>query len=212
MRAVFALLLLLLLVPTSVLAQNGRLDLKIGASFTTLSGESESTFSGRSAMTAGVGYRYTLRGAIHVQPELVYIVKGANAESPTRIDDDGNILLPIDARFDLTYLEMPLLLVFERDGSGAVHPRFEIGPSIAYKLESIIHYGVKNSDQRFSEKDQSVETVDYGLVAGLGMTFDMGIERIRVGVRAHLGFANARQRDDLPLYNRGIVAYLGIAL
>jgi len=212
MRILGVVLLIAVLLPASALAQNGRLDLKMGAAFTTLSGESESTFTGRSGLTASLGYRYTLRGAIHLQPEIVYMVKGANAESPARIDDDGNLQLPIEARFDLTYLELPVLLVLERDGSGAAHPRFEVGPSVAYNLESIIHYGVAGSDQRFSEQDQSVEKLDYGFVVGLGMTFDLGIERMRAGVRAHLGFANARERDDLPLYNRGIVAYFGIAL
>ncbi|MEM1093283.1 MAG: porin family protein [Bacteroidota bacterium] len=212
MRVLAVVVLAFLCAPVSVLAQNGQLDLKMGAAFTTLSGESESAFTGRSGLTASLGYRYTLRGALHLQPELVYIVKGANAESPARIDDDGNLLLPIEARFDLTYLELPVLLVVERDGSGAAHPRFEIGPSVAYNLESIIHYGVAGSDQRFSERDESVEALDYGLVVGLGMTFDLGIERMRAGVRAHLGFANARERDDLPLYNRGFVVYLGLAL
>ncbi|MEM6647351.1 MAG: outer membrane beta-barrel protein [Bacteroidota bacterium] len=212
MRVLGVILLAVLLTPARALAQNGQLDLKVGAAFSTLSGESESAFTGRSGLTASLGYRYTLRGAIHVQPELVYIVKGANAESPARVDDDGNFLLPIEARFDLTYLELPVLLVLERDGSGAAHPRFEIGPSVAYNLESVIHFGVKGSDQRFSERDESVEALDYGLVVGLGMTFDLGLERMRAGVRAHLGFANARERDDLPLYNRGIVAYFGIAL
>ena len=109
-------------------------DFKIGLAATTLRGSSDSDFSTKTGFAGGLGLGFDLGlTGWAFQPEVLYIVKGASAR--TTLDD-----IPIEATFDLTYLEVPVLLLYRFDTGGKVHPKLFAGPSLAFKLDAIVRF------------------------------------------------------------------------
>lgn len=193
-----------LLVP-ALQAQELQFELKTGMLVSTLTGESasESNFDPRTGLSGGFALRYQRYNGLGIQAEMLYLGKGSYADGII----DG---IPVRARFDLTYIEIPLLLTYRMDLRTRFSPRFFAGPSISRNIDALITYRARGSQTEFTEEDTSVEGRDFGFVVGTGLEFDLGGERVFLEVRGLLGQANVRERDDFPLHNRSVGFLFGI--
>ncbi len=186
--------------------------LKIGGAVTNLSGKSNATFDPRAGLAGGVALGYDFGNGLLVQPEVLYVVKGAYADTEVDFfpDDGQDVLVPIRARFDLTYLEVPVLVVYRFAGRGGLQPKVFAGPSIAFKLDARVRFRARGgTGPTQTEEDDTVESIDYGAVLGAGAEFVVGSQRLSFEARALLGQANVRMADP-ALHNVGVVFLVGI--
>jgi hypothetical protein len=107
-----------------------------------------------------------------LQPELLFSTKGSKAEYGGLIDQT--------VKFNLNYLDLPVLAVFKLGKSAEIH----VGPYASYLLNANISYSgdVANGTDEV-DKDQ-LKSYDFGLVGGLGLNFGA----IQVGARYNYGF------------------------
>lgn len=205
MRLFFCFLVGLFLTIPTVSGQELQFELKTGLLISTLSGESasESNFDPRTGLSGGIAMRHQRYNGFGLQVELLYSGKGSYADGII----DG---VPVRARFDLTYIEVPLLLTYRMELRGPFSPRFMVGPSFARNVDALITFRARGSDTEFTEEDSTVEGTDWGIVLGTGVEFLLGGERVFLEARGFLGQSNVRERDDFPLYNRSVGLLFGI--
>jgi len=198
-------------------AQNLTPEFKIGVAATTLRGESTADFRIRTGFAGGVGFRYRFRHGLSVMPELLYVVKGTQADFV--LSDQGLLLpvreggsegVPIRANFEFTYVEIPVLVVFRLETNGRVHPKVFAGPSLSFLLDAKVRFRALSGGPEQEESDSTVEGVDYGAVIGGGLEFDVGGQRLSFGARASYGLANTRKRRSSPLRNTSFIFFTGV--
>ena len=209
--------LALLLAAPAARAQEITPEFKIGIAATTLRGESAADFRTRTGFAGGVGFRYKFRHGLSVMPEVLYVVKGTQADFS--LNDQGLLIpiregggdgVPIRANFEFTYVEIPVLLVFRLETNGRVHPKVFAGPAVSFLLDAKVRFRALSGGPEQEESDSTVEGVDYGAVAGGGLEFDVGGQRLSLGVRASYGFANTRKRRSSPLRNTSFIFFTGV--
>lgn len=194
-------------------------QIRLGSSITSFSGQSQSTISPRAGLTAGVSLGYDFYNGLIIQADILYTTKGAYLEGEIDVDDDGIPDVPIRARSDLTYLDVPLLLVYRFQNKGTVHPRFFVGPSVNLKLNSKIRFGPPGGELSQTEDDDSIKRLDYGGVAGAGLDIEVGSQIVTVEVRGILGLSTINKPQEAvgpnptssEFKNTGVVILLGIA-
>jgi hypothetical protein len=107
-----------------------------------------------------------------LQPELLFSTKGSKA--------DYNGLFDETVKYNLNYLDLPVLAVFKLGESAEIH----VGPYASYLLNANISYSgdVANGTDKV-DKDQ-LKSYDFGLAGGFGLSFGA----IQVGARYNYGF------------------------
>lgn len=137
--------------------------------------------------------------AFAIQPELLFSTKGSQA-------DYGGIINST-VRFNLNYLDLPVLAVFKLGPSAEIH----FGPYLSYLLSANIDYSGNfgNGTDRI-DRDQ-LKTFDYGLSGGLGLNFGP----MQVGARYNYGLveiADSNSSRNILGNSKNSVAQLYIAL
>lgn len=126
----------------------------------------------RYGFNAGLYGQILSTEAFAIQPELLYSTKGAQAEYHGVLGDQT-------ARFNLNYLEVPLLAVFKLGSAAEIHA----GGYASYLLSANIKYTgdfTNGTDQL--DRDQ-FRSGDAGLVGGFGLNFG----NMQVGARYNYG-------------------------
>jgi hypothetical protein len=192
-----------------VIAQEYVAAIKLGGAVTTLSGETDASFDPHAGLTGGAAVGYDFGNGFLFQTEILYVRKGVYADTFVEsFDGDMIAQTPVRARFDLTYLEVPLLAVYRFEGR-SLEPKLFAGPYVAYNLNAVVEYRALAGGPTQSEQDDSAETFDYGAIAGVGTDFFVGGQRLSIDARALFGQGNVRQADP-PLKFIGGVLMLGI--
>jgi len=180
--------------------------IKIGLSGSTLSGDTPTDFSAITRFAGGAGLSYDLGNGLLIQPEFLYIIKGATGKGSIDIVPIENPV-PIQATFELTYLEVPVLLIYRFERRG-LSPRIFAGPTLSFKLDSQVTFSALDGGPEFQERDDTVESSDLGITVGLGFDTEMGDELFTVGLRGTYGLSNARTGDP-ALHNTAFGVYAG---
>lgn len=116
-----------------------------------------------------------------IQPELLYSTKG------TRTTYDNILMGQGDAKFNLNYLEVPVLAVLKLGTVAELH----FGPYWGYLLNANID--IDGDTDSFDELDRDNFTSwDYGLAGGLGLNFGT----TQIGVRYAKGLKKLAASDD----------------
>jgi hypothetical protein len=116
-----------------------------------------------------------------IQPELLYSTKG------TRTTYDNLLMGEGDAKFNLNYLEVPVLAVIKLGSAAEIH----FGPYWGYLLGANID--VDGDTDTFDELDRdSFRSWDFGLAGGLGLNFGS----TQIGVRYSKGLRKLADSDD----------------
>ncbi|NNF04330.1 MAG: PorT family protein [Rhodothermales bacterium] len=184
-------------------------SLRMGVTGSTLTGDTDSDFSAVTRLSGGAALSYVYASGFAIEPGLNYVVKGANVDGEIQGLPGAGGAVPVEATFELAYLEVPVFLsyVFERRGS--IHPKIFGGPIVAFNLDSQVTYRAKAGGPEFSDSDDSVENRDLAFGAGLGVEWEIGGERLLLGVQSTFGLSNARTAEP-PLYNRSLSFFTGI--
>lgn len=126
---------------------------------------------------------YQVNRYLSVQPEILYSMKGYEADIEYR-DMEGNpFYYPIGDR-DLSYLEIPILMKFNIRPGQLTRTYFSVGPYLAFLLDAEIDDRYSNIDYQF---DDYIEDVDYGLSFGAGMEFPLEHGYINTDFRFSFG-------------------------
>jgi hypothetical protein len=115
--------------------------------------------------------------SLAVQPELLYSSKGITDKETD-----------VDAKLKMNYVEVPVLLRVEVPTSGGVKPFFYGGPAISFKASCNIEVSgqgvnINSNCDDLESPGMKLKTVDYGLVAGGGLAFDVGGKTFSIGAR-----------------------------
>jgi hypothetical protein len=137
--------------------------------------------------------------------EPMYVRKG----SDFRIESDGFLFdegLTGSLRVD--YLELPALLKV-RFGDGSVRPYLIGGPTAAYRLSSKSSAMGETVDSKKLFKEW-----DFGVSAGAGLAFPLGMASGFLEARYGLGLVNVAEEtaENESVKNRGVLILAGITL
>jgi hypothetical protein len=114
-----------------------------------------------------------------IQPELLYSTRGTKAEYGGLIDQT--------IKFNLNYLDLPVLAVFKLGDAAEIH----VGPYVGYLLNSNISYSgdLSNGSQKV-DRDH-LKPFDFGVAGGFGLNFGP----MQVGARYNLGLTQIADSD-----------------
>ena len=119
-----------------------------------------------------------------IQPELLFSTKGSKLEY-------GGGLFDQTVKYNLSYLDLPVLAVFKLGEAAEIH----VGPYVGYLLgASISHDGDLGSGVDEIDKDH-LKSFDYGLSGGFGLNFGS----LQVGARYNYGLAELADSDAAEL-------------
>jgi hypothetical protein len=115
-----------------------------------------------------------------IQPELLFSTKGAKVEY-------GGNLFDQTVKYNLNYLDLPVLAVFKLGESAEIH----VGPYLSYLLTANISTdGDFGSGVDEVDRD-NLKPFDYGLSGGFGLNFGA----FQVGARYNYGLAKIADSD-----------------
>jgi hypothetical protein len=204
--------LLLTLVAAAPLAAQGGLEIgaKVGLTSSTLDVETGDPIEiDRLTGFGGGGYLRIPLGSLALQPELLWMRKGASVSSP----DFGDTTL--DLKFD--YVEIPLLLVIPISTQGGVSPYFFGGPAIAFEAGCEISAeggGIDVTVDCDEGEDIDVEVerkkTDLGIALGAGIRIPAGAGGVLLEGRFTYGLTNLDDSaEDDTIKNRSIAVLFG---
>ncbi len=185
-------------------------SIKLGSAITNFTGDlasGETDWDPRYGLAAGVAVGYDMGNGFIPQIEATYVRQGA----ATNVVFEG---IPARLRSDLTYLSIPLLLQYRFDTSGYVHPRIFAGPMVAFQLDAQLSLKADDTGVELNEADDSIESRDFGVVAGAALEIDVGSQRLTVESRFSFGFSDITKPNeegvDTTLKNQGVILLVGI--
>jgi len=156
-----------------------------GANFANISTDPATTPTSRTGMTAGVNLELGLADYIYLQPELMYLQKGAVS---------GTVTTKLD------YIELPIMGKAKFD-AGMVKPYIMAGPSVAFAVSKTDSTGATLTN---------IKSLDFGLHFGGGMEIPVAdAVSIFANGRYCMGLANIDDTAGSTLKTRGIVILAG---
>lgn len=166
---------LALVLPVTALAQSkGGFSVKGGLVTSTFGGDDADGVDGKTGFVVGVAYRMSQTSALTIQPEALYVQKGA---------DDASI----------DYIEIPVLAKFEIPLE-ILNPYAVVGPYGAFAISC-------DFDGDTGCDDLGVNGFDFGLALGAGIRVG-GFHGLAFEVRYDWGFADVPESDfDLSIKN-----------
>jgi hypothetical protein len=130
----------------------------------------------RMGFSGGVFLTYRLNRQFAVQPEILYVTKGAEKD-----------FFFFNAHLNLDYFEIPVLLKFDFMPDGKFHPNLFAGPALDVLLASKFHI----IGEAYDIKEYTTST-DFGLVFGGGVDY----KRVTFDIRYTLGLTNIVDAAD----------------
>ncbi len=169
-----------LLIAQSAHAQNDRrMGIKGGLNATNLYMNDINDENARFGFNLGLYGQILSSDVFAIQPELLYSTKGARWEYTGAIEQN------ID--FNINYLDLPVLAVFKLGKTAEIHA----GPYAGYLLSAKIKYDGDLANGTDNVDRDDLNTIDYGLVGGLGLNFGA----MQVGARYNYGLAKIASSD-----------------
>lgn len=190
-RAIAFLLAVILVSFTSSPVRAGMdFGLKAGVSLSQVNAELFDT-DNRTGFVGGVYGAFDLSPVFGVQPELLFVRKGAKLFS-TNVTIGGITFGKVGTTLDVDYVEIPVLLRIAAPNPGPVDLRLLAGPVASFKMDEKLSttglIGVSlDTDQ--------IKTSDFGLAVGGAAAIRNGSTRLVAEGRYTFGLSNV---SDLP--------------
>jgi hypothetical protein len=165
---------------TDALAQsNARVGLKGGLNLSNLYVNDVDDENARIGWHAGVYAQLFSSDAFAIQPEVNFSTKGTGITYGSI--NNNNINIKHDTKFNLSYLDIPVLAVFKLGRAAEIH----LGPYWSYLLHAEIKNNEGDPDNEFNTIDRdNFDDWDYGLVGGIGFNLGQGAQ---IGARYNYG-------------------------
>ncbi|MCK4321302.1 PorT family protein [candidate division WOR-3 bacterium] len=185
-------IVLVLLFSTSVFAQGLTFGVKGGINYNKFFGENSEGSEWKLGFAAGAVAAFDVTDMLIIQPEVLYSMKGSGIEG-------------VDASWDLTYIEIPVLLKYSIPMDGMIAPNLFIGPSLGILISS----EVTLADVTVDAKDET-KSIDFGVVFGAGVDFDLGTGKVTIDGRYTYGFTSIDDTGlDADIKNGGLSVFVG---
>ncbi|RKS93996.1 outer membrane protein with beta-barrel domain [Flavobacterium limicola] len=201
-KLIFASLVLSFMSFTAVQAQEktASFGFKGGLNFSNLYTDNVDDNNVLTGFNAGLYAKFPISNNIAIQPEISYTTKGAELVY-------NNAFVQGTAKFNVNYIEVPVLLVMNITDNFNVH----VGPYAAYMVS-----GKTTNDSNFSSSESELDTNDFnkfdaGLAGGLGIDLDV----VNFGVRYNYGLTKIGKDDSFissDAKNSVLSAYIGLRL
>lgn len=166
----------------------GKFGIKGGLNFTNMYIDKVGDDKMKVGWHAGIFTKFPLGTGVSLQPELLYSNKGSKLNYTDQLIGAG------EYRFNLNYLELPVLLTFN------IAENFHInaGPYVGYLMKANVT-DINNDgtvDELLALDEESFKRWDFGAAAGLG--FD--IEKFTIGARYNLGLTKINNSSILSQF------------
>lgn len=139
-------------------------------------------------------------GQIRLQPELLYVGKGATVECC-----GGSATVQVE------YLEVPVLIVVVPRVVGSLLPRAFFGPEVAVKLSC--SGNDSSGSTKCSDAGLQIKGTDYGLIFGGTLGLAMGLGEVFIEARYDLGLGTFFDiSPSVAISNRGFAFMAGYAV
>lgn len=176
------------------LAQRVTVGLKGGVSQSTFSEDSDAGF--RTGVTGGGYIQYDVNSAFSVQTEAIFNFKGADANQG---DLSAPFLRDLSGKYEIRYLEFPVLLKLNAPLGETFHASVYVGPQLGFKTQDELDG--RGLDQLTNNSDTVVPIEFSGLVGGdLGINLEpfglQPLSRIVLDGRYVRGFTNVFSVSD----------------
>lgn len=133
----------------------------------------------KSGVAVGLFYRIDVTDSLSIQPEFLYMMKGVGDSGVTNGKEWS-------LSFDIDYLEFPILLKYRFPYVGKLEPNVFVGPYLAVKLTAKTEITV--DEHSVSEDVEDIHSLDYGMVFGGGVDFELWSGHLVLDARYALGF------------------------
>jgi hypothetical protein len=153
----------------------------------------------------GLFFVEQLAPSLALQPEIIFVQKG----SRWNVDEGW---LSFDVKYQLYYIELPILAKITIPGNSAVKPFFLLGPAPAYLIQARYDASLSSEweDQSETGTAEQFKRNDLGIIFGGGFTFAAGKNSISIEAQYDLGLINIYNETDLSgLKNRSLSFWLG---
>jgi hypothetical protein len=219
---VFALVFLSVCIVSPASAQILGIGVKGGLNFSTFSGDLafdedefgiDLPFKNKTGFVIGASFSKGLMPLLSLQPEILYIQKGAKVDESLTIPEVGTA--GVEGSFDLAYLEVPLLLRAGLPVPG-LSPFVYAGPAVAFNLSAKAKLDAVAGPFRESIIDEDIKddikNLDYGIVLGGGMQLGLPLIKLHIEARYTIGLTNIIDADDIDfeLKNRAFSLMVGV--
>jgi hypothetical protein len=183
-----------------------------GVSFMTLDvddspGDADPDPDRRTGLMIGGFALLEFAGPFALQPELMYIQKGASLE--TTVDETT-----ITSTTRLDYVEIPVLAKFQLPASAPVSPSLFAGPTLGFNVaaETEVETEVEGGESETNDVSDQVSGTDFGIALGGGVDIGLTTGTLMIDVRYALGLTNVDDTDeDTSINNQGFMITAGFA-
>ncbi len=203
-RILLATTIMVAVVPEKSLAQI-QLGAKAGFAVANFVDDPDTEFESKVNFTGGFTFNSELNRNVSLQPEVLYVVKGAKTQAV--IDE-----VPLNLSFSVTYIEVPLLLRYSMNPRSDITPVFLAGGAASWNINSRVKFGIVGGDTEFSDADDSIKALDFGVVVAAGVDIKWDLRRITLEARYTRGLTNLVDDQDDPKRNTAIAVTAGIRL
>lgn len=189
-----------------------RFGVTAGATFSNLRSSEDLDLERRTGTTFGVSLQLPLGAKFALQPEALFLSKGAKLRQPFVGTDGARTNIKLD------YLEIPVLLRYDFSRE-IIGPHIYIGPSVGFNVGCRLQYGGGNNDEQLGNtncdrNDFKPKTLDYGMTVGAGVDFNLGGLAATGGLRYGIGLADIRDDNSDEFrsrVNNGVLSlYVGL--
>lgn len=193
---------------TPAMGQMNGMDIKpgvrAGGDFMTIGGDdAPDDLNRRTGFLAGAFVQLDFAGPFALQPEVLYVQKGAERE-----DDLQGTTVTTTTKLD--YIEVPVLAKFQLPVTGPFSPNLFAGPTAGFNVTSEAE--VEGGGQSETEDIENTSSTEFGVVFGVGGDFGIGAGTISVDARYGLGLTSVDDSDaDQSINNQGFMITAGFA-
>ena len=198
----------------------GRVGARVGLTSMTIGSDLDGTVDRRVGLSAGAFTTVELPGPFALQPELLYVQKGAVLNTP-RVLQNGT-LVGVERSVDASYLELVPLGKLRVPGVPLVTPTVGVGPTIGVRLSSALDVRVIDQFGREQQVDSPPELDAQSTEAGLLVSVEVSAEvggvaasvtgRYRLGLTGGTDGGRSSEQQGLDLgRNRGFLVTAGVA-
>lgn len=159
--------------------ESPRVGIKGGLNLSNLYVDNVNDENARVGWHAGIYTQLLSSEAFAIQPEINFSTKGSAITYVT--GGTNNLQVDHEQRFNLSYLDIPILAVFKLGSVAEIHA----GPYWSYLLRADVRNKKGDPNNEFTTVDRdNFDNWDYGLVGGIG--FNLG-KAAQLGLRYNYG-------------------------
>jgi len=192
---------------TAAQAQEIGIGAKAGVNFANFGGDIEDA-SGRTGFHVGVVGTFKLSETFAIQPEIVFSQQGSQTEQVNMFMEDGVAMTQNrEDKQTLNYINVPIVAKYYITEGLSLHA----GPQVGFLISAKSKFDTTNtataggssiSTSASGEEDnkEGFETIDFGVVAGIGYELPMGLSfEARYNVGLSNVYKDSEGLDDMDI-------------